>query len=116
MKVKINDNIFKVKALTDIKSQSIGMMGKTFDETFDGLLFLMGGDKQCFWMKNCIINLDIIIIRNNVIVNIHHNCPPCKEEPCPSYCGNGNIVLELEGGTCETVGIEPGDVIEYIFD
>ena len=51
-------------------------------------------------MKNCVINLDIIIIRNNVIVNIRHNCPPCRGTECPSYGGNGNIVLELEGGTC----------------
>ena len=55
------------------------------------------------------------MIKNNVIVNIHHDCPPCLEEPCPSYCGNGNIVLELEGGTCEMLGIEAGDTVEYIF-
>jgi uncharacterized membrane protein (UPF0127 family) len=53
------------------------------------------------------------MIKNNVIVNIHHDCPPCLEEDCPSYCGNGNIVLELEGGTCEMLGIEAGDTIEY---
>jgi len=115
MNIKINQNIFKVKTLIDKKSQAIGMMGKTFDKSFEGLLFLMGGNKQCFWMKNCITNLDIIIIRNNVIVNIHHNCPPCKSEECSSYCGNGNIVLELEGGTCEYLNIEAGDVIEYLF-
>lgn len=115
MRVKINQNIFKVKTLTDKKSQSIGMKGKTFDETFNGLLFLMDGDKQCFWMKDCIIPLDIIIIKNNVIVNIHFDCPPCVEEPCPSYCGNGNIVLEVEGGTCERLGIEPGDSVKYLF-
>lgn len=115
MNVKINDNVFKVKVLTDQKSQSIGMMGKTFDDEFQGLLFLMGGDKQCFWMKNCIIPLDIIMIRNNVVVNIHHNCPPCEEEFCPSYCGNGNIVLELDGGSCEQLNIEAGDTVEYIF-
>jgi hypothetical protein len=61
MEVRINDNIFNVKTLVDKESKSIGMMGRTFDNTFDGLLFLMGGDKQSFWMKNCIINLDIII-------------------------------------------------------
>ena len=117
MKVKINKNIFKVKTLIDEKSQSIGMMGKTFDETFNGLLFLMGGKKQCFWMKNCLIPLDIIVIKNNVIVNIHHSCPPCDDEfDCPSYCGNGNIVLELAGGTCENLGIESGDSVEYILD
>jgi len=117
MKVKINKNIFKVKTLIDEKSQSIGMMGKTFDETFNGLLFLMGGKKQCFWMKNCLLPLDIIVIKNNVIVNIHHSCPPCDDEfDCPSYCGNGNIVLEVEGGTCEIKNIQAGDSIEYILD
>jgi uncharacterized membrane protein (UPF0127 family) len=117
MKVNINNNIFNVKTLIDKKSQSFGMMGKRFDETFDGLLFLMGGKKQCFWMKNCIIPLDIIIIKNNVIVNIHHDCPPCSDEfDCPSYCGRGNIVLELEGGTCEQVNIQAGDSVEYLFD
>jgi len=115
MKVKINQNIFNVKTLVDKKSQAIGMMGKKFNNSFNGLLFLMGGNKQCFWMKNCIIPLDIIIIRNNVIVNIHHDCPPCDEDRCPSYCGNGNIVLELEGGTCEELDIEAGDTVQYLF-
>jgi len=117
MKVKINQNIFNVKTLVDEESQSIGMMGKTFDNTFNGLLFLMGGKKQSFWMKNCLIPLDIIIIKNNVITTIHHNCPPCNDEfDCPSYGGNGNIVLELEGGTCDIKNIETGDWVEYIFD
>jgi uncharacterized membrane protein (UPF0127 family) len=115
MKVKINENIFKVKTLIDENSQTLGMQNKSFDNTFDGLLFLMGGKEQCFWMKDCIIPLDIIMIKNNVIVNKHHECPPCKGDECPSYCGKGNIVLELEGGTCEDVGIEPGDSVEYIF-
>jgi len=115
MIVEINDVYFNVKTLTDPKSQRIGMMGKKFDNSFNGLLFLMGGSKQCFWMKNCIIPLDIIIIKNNVIVNIHHDCQPCEEDPCPSYCGNGNIVLELEGGSCEFYDIQPGDSVNYVF-
>jgi uncharacterized membrane protein (UPF0127 family) len=116
MRVKINNIELNVKSLIDKKSQMIGMQQRTFDSSFDGLLFIMGGKKQCFWMYNCIIPLDIIMIKNNVIVNIHHDCPPCNDqESCPSYCGNGNIVLELEGGSCERLGIEPGDTIEYIF-
>jgi uncharacterized membrane protein (UPF0127 family) len=115
MKVKVNNNIFKVKTLINKKSQSRGMMGRKFDKTFNGLLFLMGGDKQCFWMKDCIQNLDIIIIKNNVIVNIHHDCEPCHGDECPNYCGNGNIVLEIKGGLCEKLDIEAGDSVEYIF-
>ena len=115
MKVNINENIFNVKVLIDKKSQAKGMMGKDFDNTFEGLLFLMGGKKQCFWMKNCIVPLDIIMIKNNVIVNIHHDCPPNHEDPSPSYCGRGNIVLELPGGSCEELNIQAGDTVEYLF-
>ena len=92
------------------------MMFRNFDETFNALLFLMGGKEQCFWMKNCIIPLDIIIIKNNTITTIHHDCLPCEEPPCETYCGPGNIVLELMGGTCVELGIEEGDEVEYIFD
>ena len=114
MDISINNHVFKVKTLTDPKSQQIGMMGKKFSNKNEGMLFLMGGKKQCFWMKNCIIPLDIIMIKNNVIVNIHHNCPPCVEEDCSSYCGNGNVVLELNGGTCEKLNIQAGDTINYL--
>ena len=113
MKVKINDNIFKVKTLIDRESQAIGMMKKNFDKTFNGLLFLMGGKKQCFWMKDCLINLDIIIIKNNVIVTIHRECPPCRGNECPSYCGRGNIVLEIAGGDCDKLNIQAGDSVTY---
>jgi hypothetical protein len=116
MDVSINNNVFKVITLIDPLSQQIGMMGKKFRHPKQGLLFLMGGKKQCFWMKNCIIPLDIIIIKNNVVVNIHHNCPPCIEDDCPSYCGNGNIVLELQGGTCDRLGISAGDTINYLLE
>ena len=114
MLVQINDNVFKTKVLVDKKSQSIGMMNKKFDDTFESMLFLMDGKEQCFWMKDCIIPLDIIMIKNNVIVNIHHNCDPCSDDDCPSYCGKGNIVLELPGGKCEELNIQAGDSIKYI--
>ena len=115
MEVIINDNIFKVKPLLTPKDIQRGMMFRKFDGDFDGMLFFMDEGPQSFWMKNCVIPLDIIIIRNNVIVNIHHDCPPCHGNECPSYGGNGNIVLELEGGTCDYLGIEAGDTVEYLF-
>ena len=41
MKVKIGENIFKVKIADDNRSRAIGMMGKTFNDNFNGMLFLM---------------------------------------------------------------------------
>lgn len=113
MIISIKNNNFKVKTLFTPKYTQKGMMERKFDSTFNGMLFLMEGDEQCFWMKNCIIPLDIIMIDGNTITEIHHNCPPCNEDDCPSYCGEGDIVLEVAGGTCKKLGFQIGD--EVIF-
>ena len=63
----------------------MGMQGRTFDDTFDGMLFLMDDEEHNFWMKNCITPLDIIFIKAKKISKIHHNCPPCKKEPCATF-------------------------------
>lgn len=115
MKVKINDNIFKVKVLLDKKSQAYGMMGRDFDSSFNGLLFFMDNPSNSFWMKNCIIPLDIIYITKNKINKIHHNCPPCNTRDCQTYHGKGNIILEIKGGSCKNLQINSGDFVEYIF-
>ena len=113
MIISIKNKKFKVKTVFSPKDTSKGMMNRRFDSTFNGMLFLMDGDEQCFWMKNCITSLDIIMIDGNTITKVLHDCPPCVDDDCPSYCGDGDIVLELEGGTCKKLGIQEGD--EVIF-
>jgi uncharacterized membrane protein (UPF0127 family) len=112
MNVKINDNLFSVKPVLTSKDIQNGMMGKKFDRTFDGMLFLMKNGPHSFWMKNCIVHLDIIFIDGNQITNIHHNCKPCHTENCESYKGNGDMILELPGGDCKKYNIKEGDLID----
>ena len=95
------------------KDTSQGMMNKKFNNTFNGMLFIMSEGQHCFWMKNCIIPLDIIFIDNDVITKIHHNCHPCKSKDCRNYCGDGDMILELQGGTCKNLNINVGDDIIY---
>lgn len=113
MLININNETFKVKPVFTEKDTSKGMMGRKFDSSFNGMLFMMGSGQHCFWMKNCIIPLDIIFIQNNTISKIHHNCPPCKIEDCVNYCGNGDLVLEIEGGVCKQLDITEGDIVDF---
>jgi len=114
MKLIVNDNIFKVKLALSPESIKKGMMHQTFDDSFNGMYFVMPEkDKQCFWMKNCVIPLDIIMLDNNTITEIHENCPPCESDDCTSYCGFGNRVVELPGGTCSELGIKKGDNVSF---
>lgn len=113
MKVKIGNNEFKVKVMDNPISRAEGMMGKEFNDNYNGMLFLMEEPSNCFWMKNCIIPLDIIFIRKNVITKIFKNCPPCIEDDCPSYCSKGSIILEIRGGQSERLGINVGETVRY---
>lgn len=115
MNVTIGDNIFKVKLCTTQSSISKGMMGKTFNDSFNGMFFMMPeSGEQSFWMYNCLIPLDIIMIDNGTISDIHNNCQPCDDkESCKSYKGYGSEVLEVAGGTCKNLGIKKGDYVSF---
>ena len=114
VKILVNDNVFNCKVAANSESIQKGMMGKKFDSNFDGMLFMMPDKKnQTFWMYDCLIPLDIIMIDGNVITKINHSCPPCDDkENCEMFEGFGNIVLELDGGTCKELGINEGDKIK----
>lgn len=112
MEIKINDNLFNVIPLITSKDIQKGMMNKKFDLSFDGMLFFMEKGPQGFWMKNCIVPLDIIFIDGEKINNIQHYCPPCKTKDCKTYDGYGDLVLELPGGTCKKYNINDGAQVE----
>ena len=111
----INEEIFKTKVLTNKEDIQLGMMGKKFTSQFDALLFVMNTPSSSFWMKNCIVPIDVIFIENGKITKIHHNCQPClqNEKKCPIYEGNGNLVIEMPSGTCKKLHIRKGNVVIF---
>ena len=104
---------FKTKVLKTPEEITLGMMGKTFTGEFDALLFVMNKPESEFWMKNCIVPLDVIFIHNGKITKIYHNCPPCKTEECKTYPGKGDLVIEMPGGTCKTLNIKTGAKVYF---
>lgn len=117
IKLIINNNLFDVKCPMNDKDISNGMMGKKFDKNFNGMLFLMDSGNHTFWMVDCIINLDIIFIDNNVITKIHKNCIPCNDSGgfnCERYRGYGDMILEINGGDCDKYNIKEGMPIKYL--
>ena len=115
MKVKIKDNIFQCKVAVSNDEIENGMMGKNFNSNFNGMLFMMPNrGEQSFWMYNCIVPLDIIMMDNNKITKIHHNCQPCYNvNGCEHYDGFGEMVLEVSGDTCRDLGINEGDEVSF---
>ena len=117
MVVKIKNNVFQCKVAVTAQAVQNGMMGKNFNHTFNGMLFMMPSrTEQSFWMYNCVVPLDIIMIDNGKITTIHHNCLPCdNQNGCEQYSGFGDMVLEVAGDTCMELGIEEGDEVSFSY-
>jgi uncharacterized membrane protein (UPF0127 family) len=74
-----------------------------------------------FWMKNCLLSLDILYFRQGRLVNVQRSVPPCLPESgqpdpdfdghdCPRYPSSGfaDTVVELSAGICDRIGCQPG--------
>jgi uncharacterized membrane protein (UPF0127 family) len=99
--VHINNQNFPAVYLTSPEEKLKGMMGR---DSLEGcMVFKMGKGLHSFWMKDCLIPLDIVYVMNNRISHIHPNCPvpdPHKMNPL-RYSGMGDHVIEFPAGTAK---------------
>jgi uncharacterized membrane protein (UPF0127 family) len=83
----------------------------------EGMVFLMDRlDIHPFWMKNCLVSLDIIWMDEDWrIVHIEESVPPCREDPCPSVAPmrKSRYILEVAGGQSRNLRLEEGDRLRY---
>ena len=45
------------------------------------------------------------------VSKIHKDCPPCDKEKCQTYQGEGDLILEINGGDCDKYDIKEGDSV-----
>ena len=83
-----------------------------------GMLFLFDEEsRNPFWMKNCLIPLDMVWLdADGRIVDISRNVPPCKEDPCPNYFPGASYrnVLEIRGNLSAEHKLASGDKLVII--
>jgi len=83
-----------------------------------GMLFLFDEEsRNPFWMKNCLIPLDMIWLdADGRIVDISRNVPPCNEDPCPNYFPEYAYrkVLEVRGNLSAEHNLSRGDKLVII--
>ena len=113
MYVQIGTVVLKAAVPTTAEGKRQGMMGKRFDSGFNCMVFAFDDEQRSFWMKVCIIPLDMIFVKDGFVTSIAHSCPPCTADPCPKYNGIGQQVIEVEGGVCKQLGIDVGDKVRY---
>jgi uncharacterized membrane protein (UPF0127 family) len=99
--VHINNKSFNAEYLSKPEEISKGMMGR--DSLNGCMVFKMGKGHHSFWMKNCLIPLDIVFVLNKRISRIHPNCPPADSHSMnpPRYTGIGDHVIEFPAGSTD---------------
>lgn len=112
MNLSIDEYKIPLEVMDTPDKREIGMMGRT--ELNGGMVFVFPDTQERgFWMKNCLIPLDIIFLIDNEITKIYRNVPPCSDEyVCDSHIGIGNLVLELNGGELPQQ-IKIGDKLKF---
>lgn len=116
----IGNQVIELEVAKTEAEQAIGLMYRESLPDNRGMLFPFNPPRAVgFWMKNVLINLDMIFLRDGEIKAIATNVPPCKQSPCPIY-GPGAIkidqVIELRGGRASELGLKVGDriLVEFL--
>ena len=103
---------FQVELADDDRERAMGLMFRRSMGAEEGMLFDFGSEQPAnFWMRNTYIPLDLLFIRaDGTIESIAERTTPLSEKSVPSK-GPVRYVLEINGGTSDKLGIEPGDKV-----
>ena len=92
-----------------------GLMFRENLEENKGMLFIFSKDEErYFWMKNTLIDLDIIFINSqgtieNIAQNVPHSYIAAPQEEVATAEGFGKYVLEVNSGFAKKHNLKAGD-------
>ena len=107
---------FQVEIANNDATREHGLMDRRYMAADHGMLFEFDREAPVsFWMKNTYIPLDMIFIApSGAVTHIAANAEPLSERVIPS--GKPCVaVLELNGGTAASIGLNVGDKVRHPF-
>ena len=121
--VVLNGHIVELELAVTPEQRELGLMGRESLADDKGMLFVMPDEDPFpgevgFWMKDCLIPIDLIFIsRDGLIDSIHEMQPPepgTPDQELPVYYSDGPVqfAIELRGGRAAEIGLSVGDSIE----
>ena len=111
--VQLGETMIDLEVTRTPQEQALGLMFRPSLADDRGMLFEFNPPRPVsFWMKNVVIPLDMIFVREGKILSIAPQVPPCSAEPCPTYGPQETVdqVIELRGGRAAELGLTPGDL------
>lgn len=118
IKTRSGEVKFEVEIARTEEERARGLMWRKELPEERGMLFIDDREEvEYFWMKNTLIELDMIFIGADMrVAHICRKAEPCEEsEECPLYSSEVPVryCLEIGGGLCAKLGIDEGDEAEF---
>lgn len=107
MELTINGVKYPLELMKTPEEIERGMMGR---EELNGCMgFKLKKGYHSFWMKDCLIPLDIVFVLNGKVNKIFKNCQPCSTEGCERFTAAADHVFEFPSGTSDS--FKEGDFV-----
>lgn len=116
-RVVINNNSIKVEIADTPEERSLGLMNRENICKDCGMLFIFENeDYHSFWMKNTLIQLDIIFISSDLTIVDVIQAKPCTKDPCEIYepKAKAKYVLEVNRNYTTINKIKIGNRVKII--
>ncbi|MFN8614543.1 MAG: DUF192 domain-containing protein [Vampirovibrionales bacterium] len=121
--VLLGGHPFVLELATTPQALQQGLMGRRQVSANGGMAFLFADAPQFrrFWMKGCLVPLDMVFLNQQRVVHIEHGVQPCLEAEsaqnmCPIITTRHNVdmVIELAGGRSRALGLQLGDRLQWL--
>ncbi len=115
--VCFGNSCFNVEIANTNAERETGLMYRESLDQNSGMLFVFDNSGNYpFWMKNTLIDLDIIWIDSNLNVIDIRSAQPCKGDPCEiiNHKGLAKYVVEINKGLASNYGINIGDKVNFV--
>jgi uncharacterized membrane protein (UPF0127 family) len=107
------DVTFAIEKAITPQQKMRGLMHRKSLEKDAGMLFVFKKPQIIrMWMKDTIIPLDMVFIRNNQVVSIFQNAQPMDTRTISSHV-LADSVLEINAGSVKKYHINVGDKIRF---
>ncbi len=118
--VNINGEVIELEVAQTPDQQSKGLMFREALADNRGMFFPFAYPRVTrFWMKNCLVPLDMIFLRDGKVVAIADRVPPCNSAPedCPLYGPDVLVdgVIELRSGRAKELKLRASDRLKIEF-
>jgi uncharacterized membrane protein (UPF0127 family) len=112
-----NGVVYAVEVPQTPEAQRRGLMFRAHLAPRSGMLFVFPETAlHAFWMKNCLIALDLVWLdETRRVVAIQAEAPPCPDDPCQIYRPSipSRYVLEIAGGAAAREKLTVGSAVRF---